>query len=244
MFARQVLAVLLALLLALPAWGEPNVVGNVVSSRSASVRGASLTPGSTILSGDTIDVGPQGRAWITLARGAQVYVSENSLVSLAKTPDEIQLTVHRGGASFRTAEKSPVEALLGDATVRSADGLPAVGIINVRDSQSGVIAAEKGTLLITTEHDSKSVTLREGEGAEVTLVPQQDTDQEKEKKKKKRGAAAAGTVPGGSLTAGKAVIIAAIVGGATVGIAVWLLNREPSNTVQSNCNAVSPFRCP
>jgi hypothetical protein len=243
--ARQVLAALLALLVTFPAWGESNVVGNIVSSQSATVRGTSLTPGSTIFAGDSIHVGPQGSAWITLAGGGQVRVGENSLVSLDKMPEKIQMTVHRGIASFRTAEKSPVEALLGDATVRSADGLPAVGVISVRDPQSAFIAAEKGTLLITTEHDSNSVTLREGDGAEVTLVLQQDTDQEKEKKKKKGGAATAGSAPsGGSLTAGKAAIIGAIVAGVAVGIAIGLLNQEPSNTVNNNCNAVSPFRCP
>ena len=78
MFARQVLALLLVLLLAFPAWGDPNIVGSVASSQSATVRGTNLTPGSTIFSGDTIEVGAHGSAWITLPGGAQVQVAENS----------------------------------------------------------------------------------------------------------------------------------------------------------------------
>ncbi len=176
MFARQALALLLVLLLAFPAWGDPNVVGSVASSEAATVRGTNLTPGSTIFSGDTIEVGAWGSAWITLTGGAQVQVAENSQVRLMKTTASIQLTVDRGGASFRTLEKSPVEARLGDATIRSADGLPAVGLINVRNAQSAVIAAEKGTLVVTTAHDFKTVTLREGEGAEVILAPESDKE--------------------------------------------------------------------
>ncbi len=238
---RQALALLLVLPLAFPAWGDPVVVGNVASSQSATVRGTTLAPGSTIFSGDTVEVGTSGSAWITLTGGAQVKVGENSQVRLAKTTDSIQLIIDRGGALFRTAEKSPVEALLGDATIRSADGLPAVGIIIVRDAQSAVIAAQKGMLLISTAHDSKDVTLREGERAEVTLVPQQDTDQDKNKKKKKKGGVA---VPAGSLTAGKAVLIAAILGGLTTAIARLLSDQETKHTTTDNCNAVSPFRCP
>ena len=240
---RHALALLLVLLLAFPAWGDPIVVGNVASSQSATVRGTTLAPGSTIFSGDTVEVGTRGSAWITLTGGAQVKVAENSQVRLAKTTDSIQLIIDRGGALFRTAEKSPVEALLGDATIRSADGSPAVGIIIVQDAQSAVIAAQKGMLLINTAHDSKTVTLREGERAEATLVPQQDTDQDKNKKKKKRGGAV--VLPAGSsLTAGKAVLIAAILGGLTTAIALLLSDRETKHTTTDNCNAVSPFRCP
>ncbi len=237
---RQALALLLVLLLAFPAWGDPVVVGNVASSQSATVRGTTLAPGSTIFSGDTVEVGTRGSAWITLTGGAQVKVGENSQVRLAKTTDSIQLIIDRGGALFRTAEKSPVEALLGDATIRSADSLPAVGIIIVHDAQSAVIAAQKGMLLISTAHDSKNVTLREGERAEVTLVPQQDTDQDKNKKKKGGAAVPAGS----SLTAGKAVLIAAILGGVTTAIARLLSDQETKHTTTDNCNAVSPFRCP
>ncbi len=66
MLFRQVLAVSLGLLLAFPAGASPNIVGNVSSNQSATVRGTDLTTGSTILSGDTIDVGARGSAQIML----------------------------------------------------------------------------------------------------------------------------------------------------------------------------------
>lgn len=234
---KQALTLLLTSVLAFPAWGNPHVVGNISTSKATAVRGASLTPGSTIYSDDPIEVGPQGSAWITLTGGAQVQVEENSLVRLTKLTDRTQLIVDRGTASFRTVEQSPVEALLGDATIRSANSWPAVGIVSVRNAQSAMIAAQKGTLLITTAHDSGSVTLREGEAAEVTLVP--ETDEEKDKRKKKGG-----PVPAGSLGASMMAKVAVILAGAATTAGFIAGHFDPSHTVTQNCNAVSPFRCP
>ncbi len=234
MFSRQLLAFLLVLMLAFPAWTSPNIVGNVSSSESATVRGTNLTPGSTILSGDAIDVGARGSAQILLVGGAQLRMLEDSQVRVTRTTDVIQVSVQRGVASFRTAENSSVEALLADATIRSADRLPAVGIISVRSPQSAMIAAEKGTLLITTTHDSKSVTLHEGDAAEVTLVPERAKDKDK----------GGGAVPAGATSAARVVLIAIIVGGAITAAALLLGRGETQLTTLQKCNSVSPFRCP
>jgi hypothetical protein len=231
---KQALTLLLTSVLAHPAWGNPNVVGNISTSKATAVRGTSVTPGSTIFSGDTIEVGPQGSAWIILTGGAQVQVDENSQVRLTKLTDRIQLTIDRGTASFRTVEQSPVEALLGDATIRSANSWPAVGIVSVRNAQSAMIAAQKGALLITTAHDSGSVTLREGETGEVTLIP--ETDEERKKK--------GGVIPAGSLTAGMTAKVTVILVALTTTIGFIRGHYDPSHTVTQNCNAVSPFRCP
>ncbi len=174
---KRVLAVILLLLLAFPAWGGPSVVGSVASSQSATVRGNRLAPGSTIHSGDTIEVGAQGSAWIALLGGAQVQLGEKSQARLTKTTEKMQLTIDRGLASFRTVEKSEFEALLADATIRSANGRPALGIISVRSPQLAVIAAKRGALLISTAHDLKSLTLEEGQGVDVTLIPGATTSQ-------------------------------------------------------------------
>jgi hypothetical protein len=168
---KQLLAVVLVLLLAFPAWPNPIVVGSVSRSRAATVRDTKLTPGHTIFSDDTIVVGTHGSAWIALTGGAQVQLGENSQARLTKTTDKIQLTIDRGFASFRTAENSEFEALLADATIRSANGLPAVGIISARNPQSTIVAVKKGALLVSTAHDSKMLTLQEGQGVEVALAP-------------------------------------------------------------------------
>ena len=240
MVARNGLAVLLASLLAFPVYGDPSAVGSFTGGQSASIRGVSLSPGATVFSGDAIEVATGGSARIALDGGSQVQVGQESQIRLEKTSNRVQLFIDRGIASFRTGGDSGVEALLADATIRSADGAPAVGIVQIRSPQAAVIAAQKGALVISIAHDGKNVVLREGDGAEVTLA--QDTQQTEQQKNKKKPAGAA--VPAGSMSTGKVVLIAAIIGGVATAIAVLLAHSETQQSVKDKCNAVSPFKCP
>ncbi len=210
------------------------MLGSVASSRLASVRGAALTPGSTVFNDDTVEVGPRGSASIALAGGGQVQLAENSLVRLIKMEGKVAVAVGRGRASFRSNEQSPVEALVADATIRALGG-SAVGIVYVRSPESAIIGAEKGALLISTEHDARTLTLREGEGIEVTLAPAKDRDQ---------GTKPAGrSAPAASWTTGKVVLFAVILAGAVTAIALLLGRNETEQSTQTKCNEISPFRC-
>jgi len=93
------MATALFLFAAVSAAAKPVVVGSVISSRASAVRGATLRPGFTIFSGDTIEVGPGGSAWIALPNDGQVRVSADSQVRLAKSTDSIELTIIRGHAT-------------------------------------------------------------------------------------------------------------------------------------------------
>jgi len=228
MYSRKLLACLLVLLLAFPAWANPTVVGSVVRSQAASVQGVRLATGSTLYSGDTIHVDAGGAARIALPDGALIQLTENSLVQLARNDATTQLIVDRGSLAFRSTEKSPVEALLGDATIRSADDNLAVGIIQMRGPDAAVIMAEKGRLSIQLAHDGSLTTLREGEGMEVRLVA--DTAE-----------AQSGPTPAGRSRRRRVILLAIILAGAMTAIALLLANQEPE---LNNCNAVSPFRCP
>ena len=98
MYARKAAVVTLALLLAAVVKAKSVPIGIVSSCKMAAIHGTYLVPGTTIFSGDTIDVGAQGSAWIALQGGGQVQVFENSMVLLTKSPDSIQVTVDRGQA--------------------------------------------------------------------------------------------------------------------------------------------------
>ena len=228
MYSRKLLACLLVLLLAFPAWANPTVVGSVVRSQAASVQGVRLATGSTLYSGDTIHVDAGGAARIALPDGALIQLTENSLVQLARNDATTQLIVDRGSLAFRSTEKSPVEALLGDATIRSADDNLAVGIIQMRGPDAAVIMAVQGRLSVRLAHDGSSTTIREGEGLEVGLVA--DTAE-----------AQSDPAPAGRSRRRRVILLAIILTGAMTAIALLLANQEPD---LNNCNAVSPFRCP
>jgi len=228
MFSRRLLAGLLVLLLAIPAWANPTVVGSVVRSQAASVQGVRLATGSTLYSGDTIHVDAGGAARIALYDGALIQLAENSQVQLARNEAFTQLLVDHGSLAFRSTEKSPVEALLGDATIRSADDNLAVGIIQMRGPDAAVIMAVQGRLSIQLAHDGSLTTLREGEGMEVRLVA--DTAE-----------AQSGPAPAGRSRRRRVILLAVILAGVATAIPLVLANQEPE---LNNCNAVSPFRCP
>lgn len=229
MFARQVLAALLVVLLAFPAWSNPGIVGTASASKAATVRGAALQPGSTLFSGDTIDVGPQGGAWIALEGGSGMQVAANSQVHLATAGDATQFEIGRGRVTFRIRENS-LQARLADATIRASGRGPAVGVISL-DGRKAFVAAEKGELLVATAASAKSVILHEGEGVEMTLEP--------------APAPQFGSGASAKTLSGKwVVLLGAVVAGIIIAVAVARNRAETKLTDQEKKNEVSPFRFP
>ncbi len=224
---RKGLAVLLGILLAVPVWATSVVVGTVENSNGALVRGTSLVPGTTVYSDDKIEVGAHGAALIALVGGAQVQLRENSEVRILQSSNSrsMQVMVNRGLARFRSTPQAPVEAALADAIIRSASGSGA-GYINVVSSNAAFIGAEKGALVVTTEHDGNSLTVPEGSAVSVRLAePEPEPDRQ-------------------SQTTGRKshkllVLIGAFVIGGVVSGAIAANLAEPE---QNKGPAVSPFK--
>jgi hypothetical protein len=231
MAVRQALVCLLIASLAFPfpAWSNPGIVGTAASSRSATVQGNALPAGSTVFSGDTIDVGHNGNLSIAVNGGVQVRVGPQSQVRLAREDNKALLEIGRGSASFRIPEPATFEARFADATIRGAGNSPAVGVILFRDAKNVLIAAEKGELVVRTAHDAKSVTLREGEGVEVALAPAPPPQ---------AGTTTATTLPGRWVA-----VLGIIFGGALIAVAIYLNNRGGLSDREKR-DAVSPFRFP
>ncbi len=169
MVLRKEFVLLMVSLLATPVWAAPSAaVGTVHGSNNAIVRGTTLVAGTTVYSGDTIQVGAHGNAWISLSQGGQVILSEGSRASLERggTSAPVQLVVEKGFAKFTRNAAAPLEAVLGNATIRTA-GAAGTGFVNVTGPDSAVIGAEKGSLTVTTP--SGTTTVPEGMGMTVRL---------------------------------------------------------------------------
>lgn len=236
MIARQFLASVLVGLLAAPAWAATNpVVGTAGPSQAASVRGAGLLPGTTLFNGDTVDVGARGDAALSFGHGSMVRLSEETTLRLEKGDNRVAFELVRGRVAFRSSEQLPVEAHLADANIHSANGLAAVGVLAFRTPKLVVVTAEKGSLLISTAHDAKSVSLREGESVEMRLQTQ-DTGQGGGEDTRAAGA----STP--SLTHRKwlAVVIISTAAVLLVGLDPDLLGLSDSQKQ----NLVSPFQFP
>ena len=229
MVARQALAGLLIALLAFPAWSNPLVVGTVAATQSAQVRGNALVAGSTVFSGDVIQVGADGSASIAGSNGVQIRIGPKSLVRLSLEKEKTLLEIGQGSASFRVEESIPFEARLADATIRGAGKGPAVGVVILRGLKTAVVAAEKGELAVSTAHDGKMISLKEGEGVEVSLAPPPQG-----------GGGTTVTTLSGKWVA----ILGIITVGAITAIAIFRNSADKGMTDRQRGSTVSPFRFP
>jgi len=133
------------LLLAVSVGAKPTPIGTVSSCTAATIHGTSLVPGSTIYSGDAIDVGPGGSAWIAVPGGAQVQVFENSVVSFTSNEKSIEVTVTHG--LVRTNSANIVVRTMPLVAVTHLQSAPAI------HSQRKDCAVSKSTKRSTPCHD-------------------------------------------------------------------------------------------
>ena len=230
--ARQVTAMLLMVLLAAPVWSNPAVIGVAAGSEVARVRGAVLTPGTTVFSGDIVEVGARGRTRLTLSAGGHVVVGENSSLQVAQDENRIVFELLRGQAAFRLASEM-VEARLVDVTIRTADP-ESTGVLLWKSPTKAIIGAEKGVLHLTSLTSGKTLTLRPGEAVEATLVPApasaaapQDTNEDR-RRLSRRGV----------------IILSAVLISLTSIVGLAISAGEHGPTEQQKKDAVSPFRFP
>jgi hypothetical protein len=177
MILKRALAISVALLMAVPAWALPSAtVGTVTNSKDTTVRGVTVPPGTTVFDGDTLDVGAHGSAWIGLAGGADVFLASGSRVQVLRPSDagKIQVEISSGMARFRATAQSPMEAVLADAVIRPAGDSPVIGFVRMTSPTTALVGAERGDLVVTTEHDGTSITVHEGYAINATLAPDPD----------------------------------------------------------------------
>jgi hypothetical protein len=240
MFARQLLSTALVAVLALPGWASSgSVAGTVGTSQAATIRGAGVLPGTTIFNGDQLVVGARGDAAISFGRGSMARLSEETTLRVLKTDNLIALELERGRVSFRSSEQLPVEGRLADASIRSANGLLAVGVLSIRSATSAMIYAEKGTLLVSTAHDSRSATLREGETVEVRLAPATSGSGQPPY-------VTPSGAPANGVSGKRWAIVATLIGGTALVIGLVLSSEEHETrlTCPQKINLVSPFAPP
>jgi hypothetical protein len=225
MAVRRIVACVLVVLLACPAFSNPSVVGTTANSQGARVRGVDLVPGTTIFSGDVIDVGEKGGARIDLAAGGMMRLDQNTQIRMSGAPEKIEFELTRGRAAFRFPGGT-MQARLADATIASANGQEVTGLIEILSPTRAMIASARGELLVTAATTAKSVKLREGEGVEVTVAPPQG-----------------GNAPAG-LSRNATIVIGAVVAGALTAVALAFTIGRSKPTDEQKKNAVSPFRFP
>jgi hypothetical protein len=211
------MAVSMSLLLSLPLWAISSPVGTIALGSKVMVGGAAAATGSSLYSGDTLAVQPDGKVSLLLSGGSRANMSPNSEARVVRDGSALALELIRGGMAFTSSAKSPVIGRVADVTFRPENrAQSAVGYVIFKDPTHPVFYADKGDWLLTTAHDGRNMILHRGEKIEG-MVAAQDQDQnqgetpEQAQKKKHRkkmaviwiGTALAGTVTGLALAFGQ-----------------------------------------
>jgi len=226
MVARQVLASVLALLLVVPAWADPGVIGVATNSQFATISGNELVPGMAVLSSETIAVGPRGGVWIALAGGGQLHVGASSELRLSQASGKIEMDLLRGNAAFRFSEE-PVDGRLADTTFRSASNQRALAVLDLLDSKSAVLAVVRGALVINMARGSQSLTLHEGENLKLALGPAGPQSRSRN---------------GGGHSLPGILVTAFVIGGVATAMGFLLGQSENQLSATDKANAIKPFR--
>ncbi|MDE3136443.1 MAG: hypothetical protein KGL59_07700 [Acidobacteriota bacterium] len=213
---RRAMAVTMSLLLSLPLWAISSPVGTIALGSKVMVGGAAAATGSSLYSGDTLAVQPDGKASLLLTGGSRVNMSPNSEARVVRDGSLLALELERGGMAFTSSAKSLVIGRVADVTFRPENPAQGgVGYVIFKDPTHPVFYADKGDWLLTTAHDGNNLILRHGEKIEGKVTAQsQDQNQgetpEQAQKKKHRkkmaviwiGGALVGTVTGLALAYG------------------------------------------
>lgn len=188
---RQLIAVIIIPLFAVPLWGaSPNsgFIGTVTNADAATVAGVILASGTNIYDGDVISTATQGDAWISLPGGAGVLLGENSEAQIRKESPTgpIIFDIAQGEVKFRSTDKTLVNGYLYDATIAPANSPTASGYVEFTGPNSAIIAAETGDLLVTATHDGSTRFIPAGSMMAVRLVPSSTQDQNQNRTAKRR----------------------------------------------------------
>lgn len=191
--ARQLIAVIIIPLFAVPMWAaspNPGFVGTVTNAEAATVAGAVLASGTNIYDGDVVSTSDHGDAWISLPGGAGILLGENSEAQIRRESlaGPIIFDIAQGEVKFRSTDKTLVNGYLYDATIAPANSSSASGYVEFTSPNSAIIAAETGDLLVTATHDGSSRVIPAGSTMAVRLIPSsaQDQDQNQNRTAKRR----------------------------------------------------------
>jgi hypothetical protein len=222
MLARKGLLFLLVAAMALPGYANPAAVGVVQGSTDSQVRGANLAPGTAVYSGDIVEVGSEGSTQISFGGSSELVLLQNSRAQVLQdaAKSAVRIDMQDGFAKFRSSASAPIVAMLGNATIRPANG-EAVGAIKITGPASALISAEKGSLVVTTADGAASTTVPEGMALNVALTPDN----------------ASGASANGGTSKRKKLVAGLLIVAAAAGIGAGLALNEGTNEP-----SLSPFQ--
>jgi hypothetical protein len=127
-FIAVVLVIGLLDIPALAATAKP--LGLVIQAREALLDNSSLSVGTTVYPGDTVQTDEGGTLRLKLGT-TQLYLLSSSAASFSQKGNVILATVGRGTVGFSSTESNDVELAIPQGILRAANGQAAYGQVTI-----------------------------------------------------------------------------------------------------------------
>lgn len=157
----------LSIVAAVPAFAGSVVIGSAVAGSNALIGDQTLIPGTTIISGDKLQVA-NGAAIVTMGTGSRMVFGRDTVASFDREADGISATLAKGSVSVyhSAADKSALRTKVGDGVVTPVSGFVTVGEIAMIGNNL-VVSTKEGEMKL--EGGGKSLIVPKGKS--VTIVP-------------------------------------------------------------------------
>jgi hypothetical protein len=188
--SREIVAAFLATcLLMTPVWGSSaGVLGTVVASDGASVRGSGAPVGTTIFAGDKISTADNGSVQLR-AGAARFQLLASSMATVGEAGGMPEATLLRGTATFSTANARAFALTASTAVIRPKSDEPTIGQVTVLGEKQLLVKCTRGALTITVGDDSRVIPA----GSAYRIVLDPTADEEAQSQPPAQGAGGRGT---------------------------------------------------
>jgi len=157
-FYVGVLVLCFAVVAAVPAFAGSSIVGSVAGSMNATISGQPALSGSTVFSGDSLNV-RDGAAVVTFGKGSRAVFGRNSEASFSREGESVTARLASGSVSmFQPGEeRTGMRLKFDNVTIGPAGGYKTLG----------EVAMLGDTVVIRTKEGMMSVNFADGKTAQV-----------------------------------------------------------------------------
>jgi hypothetical protein len=148
----------------------------VVHANSAQIGRVTVSPGTTVLAGDSLATTAVGELQIR-AGAARVVLSPSTRIIWGAEQDAPAATIGAGAVTFSTANSRAFTLRAGTAVIRPTGDGAAIGNVSLLNPKELTVACSRGSLLLTVMDDS--LVVPEGTSYYIVLDPDTSADDPK-----------------------------------------------------------------
>lgn len=175
---KNILRLLTVTVLALQIEGGANValadgtpiIGQIVLSSHASLRGVSLPGAGVLLENDALQTGTRGRALVDFPAGTRASLGERTRVQFRAGGGRLVADMHSGTVIAKGLARRALLIETPKYRVEPTGDGSAVYAVRVLDDRSVVVAANSGTVMIVDKRSGGRYALAEGKYASISAA--------------------------------------------------------------------------